>query len=197
VHRLDKDTSGLLLVGKTPQAHLALSRQLKARSISRRYLALVEGLLPLNAGTVKAPLGRHRIHRKVMAVRQLDGRVAVTHYRVLKRFSGGAEGRRQGAGTPLLPCTLVEVSLETGRTHQIRVHMAHLGHPVVGDAVYGRRPASFWQQQGVRRQLLHAYQLTFYHPVTKQPLTLQAPAPPDLARWCEPDLLRAGVAAPA
>ena len=174
VHRLDKDTSGLLLVAKTEAAHAALSRQLKARAIRRRYLALVEGHLPLDAGTVDAPIGRHATHRKEMTVRHLGGRAAVTHYRVMRRFS--AEG-------PAAPCTLVEVSLETGRTHQIRVHMAHLGHPVVGDTTYGRHPASFWREAGVDRQLLHAYHLSLTHPRTGRRLTLTAPAPDDIVQW--------------
>ena len=174
VHRLDKDTSGLLLVAKTEVAHAALSRQLKARTIRRRYLALVEGHLPLDAGTVDAPIGRHATRRKEMTVRHLGGRAAVTHYRVMRRFS--AEG-------PAAPCTLVEVSLETGRTHQIRVHMAHLGHPVVGDTTYGRHPASFWREAGVDRQLLHAYHLSLTHPRTGRRLTLTAPAPDDIVQW--------------
>ena len=173
VHRLDKDTSGLLLVAKTDAAHAALSRQLKARTIRRRYLALVEGHVPLDSGTVAAPIGRHLTHRKVMTVRHLGGRSAVTRYRVLHRFGAQRE----------FPYTLIEVSLETGRTHQIRVHMAHLGHPVVGDTTYGKRPASFWREAGVKRQLLHAYHLSLTHPRTGRRLTLTAPAPEDIVQW--------------
>ncbi|MBI1991642.1 MAG: RluA family pseudouridine synthase [Candidatus Omnitrophica bacterium] len=193
VHRLDKDTSGLLIVAKTPQVHTALSRQLKARLIRRRYLALVEGHLPIERGTINAPIGRHQTHRKVMTVRHLGGRSAVTHYRVLKRFGKTLGARGSGLGavahSPVptaqndFSCTLIEVSLETGRTHQIRVHMAHLGHPIVGDPTYGRRPAGFWQSLGVNRQLLHAHRLSFQHPVSGRPLTISAPAPEDLARW--------------
>ncbi len=193
VHRLDKDTSGLLLVAKTDVAHTALSRQLKARMIRRRYLALVEGHVPLNSGTIDAPVGRHLAHRKVMAVRHLGGRSAVTHYRVLKRF--GSALRVQGSGlgavapTPEprapsdFPYTLIEVSLETGRTHQIRVHMAHLGHPVLGDPVYGRRPPSYWAGRGISRQLLHAFSLRFVHPTTRTPVEVSARMPEDMARW--------------
>jgi len=181
VHRLDKDTSGLLLVAKTEVAHAALSRQMKSRAIRRRYIALAEGHLPLDAGTVDAPIGRHAAHRKVMSIRHLGGRVAVTHYRVIKRFA---------PQQPLaFPYTLVELSLETGRTHQIRVHLSHLGHPVLGDTTYGRHPASYWREMGVYRQLLHAYRLSFTHPRTGRPLTLTAPVPDDILRWTGPTCL--------
>ncbi len=173
VHRLDKDTSGLLLVAKTESAHAVLSKQLKTRTMHRRYVALVEGHLPLNTGTVNAPLGRHLTHRKVMTVRHLGGRSAVTHYRILKRLitsSGFAY-------------TAVDVALETGRTHQIRVHLAHLGYPVLGDTTYGRLPSSFWQSMGIARQLLHAYQLDFQHPATRKAMTVVGLAPEDITRW--------------
>ena len=202
VHRLDKDTSGLLLVAKTEAAHAALSRQMKARAIRRRYVALVEGHLPLDAGTVDVPIGRHAIHRKEMTVRHLGGRAAVTHYRVIKRFENaecarlprdaeGGQGMRNAElqrNVPNSPFrmphyTLLEVSLETGRTHQIRVHLAHLGHPVAGDTTYGRHPASCWRELGVNRQLLHAYRLSFAHPRTGQRLTLTAPVPDDIVPW--------------
>ena len=173
VHRLDKDTSGLLLVAKTEAVHAALAKQLKARTIRRRYLAVLEGHVPLDEGTINAPLGRHLTHRKVMTVRHLGGRSAVTHYRVLKRV--GAQG--------VFPYSVLDVSLDTGRTHQIRVHMAHLGHPVVGDTTYGRHPASFWQAAGVARHLLHAYRLTFQHPVAGRTLNVSSPVPEDIARW--------------
>ena len=179
VHRLDKDTSGLLVVAKTEAAHVMLSRQLKSRVMSRRYLAIVEGRVPLAAGTVRAAIGRHQIHRKEMTIRHLGGKPAVTHYRVLWRQAAETEAL-QAAGPRLQQAwTLLEVSLETGRTHQIRVHMAHLGHPVVGDATYGRRPAGAWHAQGVPRQLLHAWVIRFQHPATKQPVELTAPVPED------------------
>ncbi len=201
VHRLDKDTSGLLLVAKTATAHTALSRQLTSRTMHRRYLALVEGHVPLDRGTVNIPIGRHLAHRKVMTVRHLGGRSAITHYRVIKRCE--AQGSRLEAlgKTSLQPraysleqesfrYTVLEVSLDTGRTHQIRVHMAHLGHPVMGDTTYGRHRAEFWQSLGVTRQLLHAYQLTFHHPVTREAITLSAPLPDDIIRWCDPVTLK-------
>ena len=197
IHRLDKDTSGLLLVAKTERAHVALSRQLKARTIKRRYLAFVEGHLPLDAGTVNAPIGRHTAHRKVMTVRHLGGRIAVTHYRVLKRFESAECGVRSAElktdtpnSTLRIPnYTLLEVSLDTGRTHQIRVHMAHLGHPILGDTTYGRQPAAFWRPLGITRQLLHAYRLSFRHPGTGRELTVTAPLPEDMAKWLDREAL--------
>ena len=180
VHRLDKDTSGLLLVAKTALIHTALGRQLKARTIHRRYLALAEGCLPLDSGTINAPMGRHQVHRKVMTIRSLGGRSAVTHYRVLKRYPAAA--------APAF--TALELTLDTGRTHQIRVHLAHLGYPVMGDPIYGKRATGFWQPLGVTRQLLHAHQLTFQHPVTRRELTVTAALPEDLARWLDPATLK-------
>ena len=191
VHRLDKDTSGLLLVAKTELAHVALSRQLKARTLRRRYLALVEGHLPLDTGTVNAPIGRHTTHRKVMTVRHLGGRAAVTHYRVIKRFRAQGSGLRAQGNSPQPPApnefaySLLDVSLDTGRTHQIRVHMAHLGYPIMGDTTYGRRLAPFWRPLGITRQLLHAYRLSFRHPETGRQLTVTAPLPEDVARWLD------------
>jgi 23S rRNA pseudouridine1911/1915/1917 synthase len=158
-------------VAKTEAAHASLARQLRARAIRRRYVAVVEGRLPLETGTVNAPIGRHLTHRKEMTVRHLGGRAAVTHYRVLARRH-----------TPFLH-TVIEVSLETGRTHQIRVHMAHLGYPVFGDPTYGAHPPAFWRSHGVTRQLLHAHRLAFQHPATGRPLTLTAPTPADFAPW--------------
>ena len=189
VHRLDKDTSGLLLVAKTEAAHHSLSKQMKARRIRRRYIAVVEGHLPLDSGTVNAPIGRHLIHRKEMTIRHLGGRSAVTHYRVLKRLRAQGSGLRADAPSPEprapseFRYSVIDVALETGRTHQIRVHMAHLGHPVLGDPTYGRRPANFWQTLGVSRQLLHAYRLSFHHPVSNREMSLVAPMPEDMARW--------------
>ena len=180
IHRLDKETSGLLLVAKTETAHVALSRDLKARRMHREYVALVDGLLPLDRGTINVPIGRHLTHRKQMTVRHLGGRSAVTHYRVARRVP--AAGDRPAY-------TVVEVGLETGRTHQIRVHFAHLDHPVMGDATYGRHPASYWQDIGVPRQMLHAYRLTLSHPVTARPMTFSAPLPADLASWIPADAL--------
>jgi 23S rRNA pseudouridine1911/1915/1917 synthase len=158
VHRLDKDTSGLLVVAKTEPAQLALVRQLQARTMKRTYLALARGLVAA-AGKVDAPIGRHPVHRTRMAV-VAGGKPAVTHYRVLQRFAAH---------------TLLECRLETGRTHQIRVHLASIGHPLEGDAVYaGRAPRIF------PRQALHAWKLAFDHPATGEAVSFESPRPADL-----------------
>lgn len=149
VHRLDKDTSGLLIVAKNESTHLNLAQQLKNRQLQRKYIALVEGIVEFDEGTVNAPIGRHPHDRKKMAViHNNTARHAITHYRVLKR---------------LPKQTLLEISLETGRTHQIRVHMAHIGHPIVGDSVYGRR-----LPYCADRMMLHAFYLGFKHPLTNK-----------------------------
>ncbi|MBI4276995.1 MAG: RluA family pseudouridine synthase [Armatimonadetes bacterium] len=165
VHRLDKDTSGLLVVAKHDAALRALQAQIAARSVSRRYLALVHGTVAPEQGMVDAPIGRHPVHRKRRAVVP-GGRRAVTHYRVLERFG---------------EYTLIEASLETGRTHQIRVHMAHIGHPVAGDPVYGWRRNAV----GLERQALHAYRLAFDHPGTGERVGFEAPLPEDLTAALE------------
>lgn len=159
VHRLDKDTSGLLVVAKTPEALLALQRQVASRSVSRSYLALVHGAVPVQEGTISAPIGRHPRHRTRMTVHP-RGREAITRYRVIERFPRH---------------TLVEVQLVTGRTHQIRVHLAHIGHPVAGDPVYaGRR-----DDLQIGRQALHAYRLRFRHPTRGEEVAFEAPLPED------------------
>ena len=171
VHRLDKDTSGLLLVARTPEVHTALVAALAAREITRQYLALCTGVMT-GGGTVDEPIGRHRSQRLRMAVRR-DGRPAVTHYRVLRRFRAH---------------TLVRAELESGRTHQIRVHLAHIGFPVVGDPLYGGRrripagctPALAAALDAFRRQALHAERLALAHPVTGRRMEWQAPPPPDM-----------------
>jgi len=176
VHRLDKDTSGLLAVARTPEAHTALARQLLARSVSREYLAVCVGVMT-SGGTVDEPIGRHRSDRLRMAVRR-DGRPATTHYRVLERFRAH---------------TALRVSLETGRTHQIRLHLAHLKHPIVGDPVYGGRfarprgadEALVEVLRGFKRQALHAASLAFDHPRTGKRLTAESPVPADFAGLLE------------
>ena len=161
VHRLDKDTSGLIIVAKHDAAHLSLARQLKERKVEKTYLALVEGRVEPTQGVIDGPLGRHPRHRKKMAVVE-RGREARTRYRLLREVDGRS---------------LVEVRPETGRTHQIRVHLASIGHPVVGDALYGRGGAAV---PSLRRQFLHAQRLAFRHPRTGDRLELEAPLAEDL-----------------
>ena len=176
VHRLDKDTAGAMLVARTPQSHAALVRALAAREIGREYLALCHGALT-GGGTISEPIGRHRTQRVKMAVRA-DGREAVTHYRI---------ERRLGA------LTLVRVQLETGRTHQIRVHLAHLGYPLVGDPVYGGRrrlppgagPATVTALEAFHRQALHAARLSLKHPLTGRECVFESPLPADLTTLLE------------
>lgn len=162
VHRLDKDTSGLMVVAKNDAAHAALARQIKARTVVRKYLAIVHGRLAEDEGTVDAPIGRHPVHRKKMAVVP-GGRRAVTHWKVRRRYR---------------VFTLVECKLETGRTHQIRVHMAYIGHPVVGDPIYGPRKPAF----GLSGQALCAYQLGFYHPRTGEWKEFTIPLPEEMQK---------------
>ncbi len=164
VHRLDKDTSGLMVVAKTIEAQTDLVRQLQARSVSRIYLAIVEGDLA-EAGSVDAPIGRHPRERTRMAVVE-RGKPAVTHFRLLERLARH---------------TLVECRLETGRTHQIRVHMQSIGHPLVGDPVYGSRA----ERRRFHRQALHAARLALLHPVSGQPMAWEAPMPADMAELLE------------
>ena len=164
VHRLDKDTSGLLLVAKDDATHLALARDLAAHRVERHYLALVQGRLPAGTGTVDAPVGRHPRDRKRMAVVPAGGRHAVTHWRVLETFPA---------------VQLTEATLETGRTHQVRVHLASLRHPLVGDRTYGADP-TLAARLGVPRPFLHAWRLAFTHPTTGTRIDLTEPLPPDL-----------------
>ncbi len=158
VHRIDRDTTGVLIVCKNDFAHNAVAAQLKEHSITRRYLALVHGVIKEDEGTVDAPIGRHPTERKKMSINEKNGRHAVTHYRVLRRFSH---------------YTYIECRLETGRTHQIRVHMASIGHPLLGDEVYGPRKCPF----SLQGQTLHAAVLGFVHPRTGEYLEFQAPLP--------------------
>lgn len=157
VHRIDRMTSGLLVVAKNDAAHRALSDQFRERKAHRSYIALVDGNLREDAGTIDAPIARHPVDRKRMAV-CAGGREAVTHWHVLGRLNG---------------YTLLQIELETGRTHQIRVHMAHIQHPVAGDAVYGREKNPF----GLEGQALHGYRLAFFHPNDGRAMTFYAPVP--------------------
>ena len=168
VHRLDKDTTGLLVVAKDIKTHTNLVEKLQQRTVNRNYIALVHGEF-ISGGTINDPIGRHSVDRKKMTVKPSEGREAITHYRIRKKFTG---------------FTLLDVRLETGRTHQIRVHMSHHKHPIVGDKVYGRKMnpgknkvlnvvASF------PRQALHAFQLSFIHPNAKEQVSFEAPIPND------------------
>ena len=159
VHRIDKDTSGLLIAAKNDAAHLHLSAQLADRSLSRVYEAVVRGNFREERGTVNAPIGRHPTDRKKMAVTDKNSRAAVTHWEVIARYRG---------------YTHIRCRLETGRTHQIRVHMAHIGHPLLGDQVYGAPGPD----KGLEGQCLHARELKFIHPRTGEPMRIQTELPP-------------------
>lgn len=159
VHRIDMDTTGVLIVCKNDKAHNAIAEQLKVHSITRKYYAIVHGVLKADTGTVNAPIGRHPVDRKKMSINEKNGKEAVTHYRVLQRF------RR---------FTFVECQLETGRTHQIRVHMASIGHPLLGDQVYGPAKMPF---SGLQGQTLHAGVLGIIHPSTGEYMEFTAPLP--------------------
>ncbi len=172
VHRLDKDTSGLMVVAKTHQAHQDISDQIKARQVDKGYLALAVGRVEPEVGVIDEPIGRDPHHRKRMAV-VADGREARTRYRVLEyvMLSGGSQMPSAGARSGY---SLLEVVLETGRTHQIRVHLSYIGHPLVGDGVYGRSSPL------LSRQFLHANRLGFRHPATGEPVEFRSELPPEL-----------------
>ena len=158
VHRIDRDTSGLIIAAKNDRAHLALAAQLQNHTLARVYEAVAVGSLKEDSGTVDAPIGRHPVDRKKMAVDRKNGRPAVTHWSVLARYPG---------------YTRVECRLETGRTHQIRVHMASIGHPLLGDVVYGNKKPF----PGLAGQCLHAKRLRFLHPSTGEPVEVECPLP--------------------
>lgn len=162
VHRLDKDTSGLIIVAKNDKAHIDLSEQIKNRQVKKTYIALVRGTVKENEATINMPIGRSDKDRKKMAVKK-NGKEAVTHFRVLERFEG---------------FTLLEVKIETGRTHQIRVHLSEIGYPVVGDETYSNGKNPF----GIKGQLLHAKRLEFKHPTTGKQLALEAELPEEFTK---------------
>lgn len=157
VHRLDKDTSGLLIVAKNDKAHINLSEQIKNREITKKYIALVRGVIKENYATIDMPIARSDKDRKKMAVKK-DGKNAVTHFTVIKRYKG---------------YTLLDIKIDTGRTHQIRVHLSEIGYPIVGDFVYSNGKNPF----GVVGQMLHAKSLEFKHPITGKQMKLEAPLP--------------------
>ena len=157
VHRIDKDTSGLLIVAKNDAAHVEMSRQIQAHEVKKIYLALVRGMIKEKEATIHMPIARSTKDRKKMAVSK-NGKDAITHFEVLKRYQG---------------YTLLKLQIETGRTHQIRVHLSEIGYPVVGDGVYSNGKNPF----GVEGQMLHAKRLEFKHPITQKPMVLEAPLP--------------------
>ncbi len=157
VHRLDKDTSGLIVIAKNDKAHINLSKQIQDRKVKKIYTALVRGIIPEDAATINMPIGRSNTDRKKMAVRK-DGKVAITHIKVIKRYE---------------KYTLIRVKIDTGRTHQIRVHMAEIGYPVVGDEVYSNGKNEF----NVHGQMLHSTSLDFVHPITGKQMYFEAPLP--------------------
>ena len=161
VHRLDKDTSGLLIVAKNDKAHINMSEQIKDRKVKKTYVALVRGQVPENEATINMPIGRSTKDRKKMAVTK-NGKEAVTHFKVIGRYT-----------TKNASYTLLEIKIDTGRTHQIRVHMAEIGHPVIGDMVYSNGKNEF----GIEGQCLHARKLEFKHPITGKEMKLEAPLP--------------------
>ncbi|MCY9510057.1 RluA family pseudouridine synthase [Paenibacillus larvae] len=160
VHRIDKDTSGLIMAAKHDKAHASLADQLREHSVTRKYLALVQGNLAHEQGTVEAPIGRDPKDRKLYTVTEKNSKEAVTHFVVMERFGD---------------YTLTELKLETGRTHQIRVHMKFIGHPLVGDPAYGKS-----KKEWIRGQALHAAVLGFKHPMTREYLEFEAPLPEDM-----------------
>lgn len=157
VHRLDKDTSGLLIIAKNDEAHVKMSKQIQDRLVTKKYIALVKGVVKDDEATIDMPIARSKVDRKKMAVDK-DGKQAVTHFKVIKRYKR---------------YTLLEIKIDTGRTHQIRVHMAKIGYPVVGDMVYSNGKNEF----GVEGQMLHAKSLEFLHPITGKKMHLEAPLP--------------------
>jgi 23S rRNA pseudouridine1911/1915/1917 synthase len=171
VHRLDKDTSGALVVAKNDKAHVNLSKQFKSRQIKKKYLALVYGKMESDSGSVSLPIGRHPVDRKKMSTNSKKSRVAETTWHVRERFESAS---------------LIEVDLKTGRTHQIRVHCAAVKHPVLGDTVYGPRKTGRENKnlkdvfKSVSRQMLHAWRLEFTHPVTETKVSFEAPIPSDM-----------------
>jgi len=174
VHRLDKQTSGVMVVARTPFARTALSRDFKDRTVRKIYLAIVRGVVARDRVTIARPVGRHSTDRKRMSVRSRNPRDAVSHVAVLDRFDDSDS-----------PSTLVRVRPETGRTHQIRVHLASIGHPCLGDSIYGGAPANQDGNNGFERQALHALALTITHPRSGERLEFIAPLPFDFMRYLD------------
>ena len=158
VHRLDKDTSGAIIVAKNDKAHVNLSEQLKEHKVKKTYLALVRGIIKENEATINMPISRSNKDRKKMDVNK-EGKEAITHFKVLRRYKN--------------KYTLLQINLETGRTHQIRVHLSYIGYPIIGDEVYSNGK----NEWGIKGQCLHAWKLEFMHPITKEKISLEAEIP--------------------
>ena len=167
MHRLDKDTSGVIVVAKNDKAHINLSNQIKNHEVEKTYIALVRGIVKENEATIDMPIGRSKTDRKKMTVRE-DGKNAITNFKVLERFYEDN-------------CTLLEVKIETGRTHQIRVHLSHIGYPIIGDYVYSNGKNKW----GIKGQCLHAKSLKFRHPVTGKQMEIEAELPEYLKKILE------------
>ncbi len=189
VHRIDKDTSGLMVAAKNDRAHRGLAAQFEAHSVERAYLAVVRGAPRRLVGRIEGNVGRHPVNRKKMAVVETGGKPAITHYKTLEVFAGpAAKGGAKPDANPDALAALVECRLETGRTHQVRVHMASIGHPLIGDPLYGRAKTAPKRLSGeVRaalggfsRQALHAYVLGFSHPVSEKPFKFNSKTPNDM-----------------
>ena len=165
VHRIDKDTSGILVIAKNDKAHINLSNQIKNHEVEKTYIAIVRGLVKENEATINMPIGRSKKDRKKMAVVK-DGKQAITHFKVLQRY-------------PQDNCTLLEVKIETGRTHQIRVHLSYIGYPIIGDTTYSNGKNKW----GIQGQALHAKSLKFKHPTTGEEMYLEAEMPKEMKQW--------------
>ena len=174
VHRLDKDTSGVIVVAKNDKAHINLSEQIKNHEVEKTYIALVRGIVKENEATIDMPIGRSKTDRKKMTVRE-DGKNAITNFKVLERFYEDN-------------CTLLEVKIETGRTHQIRVHLSHIGYPIIGDYVYSNGKNKW----GIKGQCLHAKSLKFRHPVTGKNMKIEAELPEYFKRILEEEWKKKG-----
>ncbi len=181
VHRLDKDTSGILLLAKTPDSLLELLRQFKDREVSKTYQALIHGKLSPDAGIIRLPMNRSDHDYKKFEV-SIDGRLSETHYKVLQFFPGLPKGMSEKKGKSYQGFTLVDLMPKTGRTHQIRVHMSALKHPIVGDGTYAGRKRIILDKEWCPRQFLHAKSIEFVHPITKEAQHFDAPLAPDLVQ---------------
>jgi 23S rRNA pseudouridine1911/1915/1917 synthase len=184
LHRLDKNTTGVMLVAKSDEAHWRLGRQFENRTIQKTYLAIVHGIPQLRADVIDLPIGRDRFVREKMAVRRIESgaKEAVTRYDILEDIPAPTDGRILVDGKPpTQPFAMVKLAPKTGRTHQLRVHMSHLGHPIVGDDLYGGKhvssPDGSWE---FKRQALHAFEITFVHPILLKTMTIQAPLRDDI-----------------